>query len=87
MPSFSSRLRPFVESAVKVVERAAAFSASPMPSVAFSTSVRMSVRSLKLPCASCTATEVSPILIAPPSMAFVISRIMAASEVPARLPL
>ena len=87
MPSFSIKFRPFVESAVNVAPSAAALSASPIPSVAFSTSSRISVRSRKLPCASDTATEVSPILIAPSSMLFVMSRITAVSAVPASEPL
>ena len=45
MPSFSSRFTPLMESAVKIFFRAAAFSASPMPSVAFSTSRMMSIMS------------------------------------------
>ena len=87
MPSLRIRFRPLVESAVKVEDRATARSASPMPFVAASTSVRMSVRSRKLPSASMTATEVSPILIWPSSMAFVMSRMIAARAVPASLPL
>ena len=56
---------PFIESAVKVVISAAVFCASPIPSVALSTSLIMSVILLKLPLASCTFTEVFPICIAP----------------------
>ncbi len=44
-PALRSRLRPLMESAVNVLCRAAAFSASPMPSVAFSTSARMAAKS------------------------------------------
>ena len=85
-PALRMRFRPFVLSAVKVADRAAARSASPMPAVAASTSARMSVKSLKLPWASVTATVVSPIWIAPSCMDDVMSRMMAASAVPASLP-
>ena len=44
-PALSMRFRPLMESAVNVLCRAAAFSASPMPSVAASTSARMSAKS------------------------------------------
>ena len=57
-----------------------------MPAVAASTSARMSVRSLKLPWASVTATVVSPIWMAPSCMDDVTSRMMAASAVPASEP-
>ena len=43
LPAFSSRFSPLTESAVKVDISAAFFSASPIPSVAASTSFRMSV--------------------------------------------
>ena len=87
MPSLRIRFRPLVESAVKVEDSATARSASPIPFVAASTSVRMSVRSRKLPCASITATEDSPILIAPSFIPLVMSRIIAAMAVPASDPL
>ena len=44
-PALSIRFRPLMESAVNVDCRAAAFSASPMPLVAASTSARMSAKS------------------------------------------
>ena len=85
-PSFKIRLTPFKESAVNTELNAVARCASPMPSVAVATSVKISVMSRKLPFESCTAMLVLPIVIAPFFILAVRSRIIAASCVPARLP-
>ena len=77
---------PFIESAVNVVISAAVFWASPIPSVALSTSAIISVISLKFPLASCTCTFVLPICIAPFFIFCVISLIIAFSAVPPSLP-
>ena len=86
MPSFRTIFTALIESSVNVALKAAALCAFPIPSVALSTSVKISVRSRKLPEASCTATEVSPIFIAPSSIFAVMSRITAARDVPASDP-
>ena len=86
-PALSIRFNPLILSDVNVAISAELFSASPMPSVASSTSFRMSVRSLKLPSASCTSTLVSPIFIAPSFILLVMSRITAVRAVPASDPL
>ena len=83
IPSLNIRFRPDIASSVNTLCRAAAFWASPMPSVAASTSVRMSVRSRKFPSASWTATVVPLIETAPLSIWAVRSRITARSLVPA----
>ena len=77
----------FIESAVNVLCNAAVLSASPIPSVAFVTSATISLMSLKLPLASCTATLVFPISILPFFIFCVISLITAFKAVPASLPL
>ena len=75
--------KPEIESEVKVDAKAAAFSASPIPWVAVSTSLIISVISRKLPFASITATVVSPMAIFPSSIFAVMSRIIAETLVPA----
>ena len=85
-PVFKIMFRPLILSDVKVESNAACFSASPMPFVAFSTSLRTSVISRKLPLLSMTLTFASPIAIEPSSIFEVISRIMAATAVPASAP-
>ena len=87
IPSVRIIFNAFIESLVKVEPRAAALSASPMSPVALSTSIRISVKSRKFPDESCTAIEVSPILIAPFSIFCVMSRMVAASAVPDSEPL
>ena len=62
-PSFRTRLRPLMESAVNTEPTAEALSASPMDAVAASTSARISVRSRKFPSASLTAMASSPIMM------------------------
>ena len=45
IPALSIKLRPLIESEVNVADNADAFSASPIPFVAFSTSSKISVKS------------------------------------------
>ena len=87
MPDLNTALMAVRELVVKTSDRAAALSAVPRPSVALATSPRMAVRLLKLPFASWTLTLASPILMAPPSILFVMSLMTAPRAVPALLPL
>ena len=87
MPSVRIMFRPPTDLDVNVVDNAAAFSASPIPEVAASTSVIISVRSRKFPFASMTATATSPIWIFPSDIFAVMSRMIADSFVPASDPL